>query len=97
MQHTILTIFFPRLQNSLGIRTRAETMTCSSQGTLQLFEVIDLTIEDNPDCPISIGHRLMSARQIDDAQAVKCKADVAVPVEAGVIRPPMSRPLPHAD
>jgi hypothetical protein len=72
-------------------------VACSSQSALQLFKVIDLTVEDYPDSSVSIGHRLMAAGQINDAQSVKCKADIAVPVEAGVIGSTMSGPLLHAD
>ena len=52
-------------------------MSAPFQFGAQLFEVVDLAIENDPDGFLLIRHRLMTAGQIDDGKPSKTQADRA--------------------
>src|SRR5437773_2802730 len=61
----------------------------------QLTMVIDLAIEDNPDRPVFVGHGLVSARQVDNAQAAKTKPHRTQNEFTPVIGAPMTDSVRH--
>ena len=67
----------------------------------EFFEVIDLTIESNPDRIIFIGHGLFACGgEIDDAQTLMPKTDRHIRCVQDqlpfVVRAPMAKGVTHA-
>jgi hypothetical protein len=51
------------------------------------LEVINLAIENDPDGTVLVREWLMTADEIDDAEAVEAEPDVALEIEPGIVRP----------
>ena len=71
-------------------------MAGASQRKAQFIEIVNFTIKYNPDSTVVIGHRLVATGQIDDAQPVECKADIAVGEDPRVIRSTVGGRFAHA-
>src|SRR5689334_19708623 len=56
------------MDDDFRIRVGPERMAGRLQFGSQLFEVVDFTVEDHPDGLRLVGHRLMTASQIDDGK-----------------------------
>ena len=70
------------MDQHLGIgMVRAEAVSLGVEFATQFAMVIDFAVEDDPDRPVLVGHRLMAAGKIDDGQPAKAQgAVVIVPV-----------------
>src|SRR5262249_13632830 len=95
MLYTVLAVVLPSFQNCLSIRTGLKAMASAHKGKPQLTKVIDFAIEDNPLTTVFIGHRLSTARNVDDAQSIGREANIAVAIKTVVIRPAMRRHFLH--
>src|SRR5438477_12672119 len=62
----------------------------------QLLKVIDLAVKDDPNCFVSIRHRLMSARQVDDGKPSKTQSNRTFGKVTFVVRSAMNHCLRHA-
>ena len=65
------TVFGPLLvsmQQDLGVRLGPEAVALGLQVGAQLVIVIDLAVEDNPDGPVFIRQRLVTADEVDNRQ-----------------------------
>src|SRR5882724_2856761 len=63
-----------------------ESMAGADQIRAQFLEVIDLAIEDYPHGSVFVGHGLVAARQIDDAEAPHAEAAATGDMIAFIIR-----------
>src|SRR5262245_56634042 len=62
------------MKQGLGVAPAFEVMTFSDESLAELAEVIDLSVEHNPEIPVLVGHRLgCGRRQIDDPETVMAK------------------------
>ena len=62
---------FVRMHDRFSVAGCAELVPALLQLVLQVAIVVDLAVEDDPDPPIFIAERLMSAGQIDNREATK--------------------------
>src|SRR3954447_5616240 len=53
-------------------------MSSRLEFSLDGFELVELSVDDDPRAPIFAGDRLIACREIDDAQACVSKAGLAV-------------------
>src|SRR5262245_1501088 len=91
--HAILLV---GVDNRLSVAVRAEDVALRQQRRTQRLIVPDLTIEGDPDVAALIGHRLVSASQIDDAKPRDAQADLPVEVYPTIVRPSMGEHSRHA-
>ena len=64
-----LSFFLIEMEDRLGITTGAIAVSSGLQFPSDLGMVVDLAVEDNPDGPILVCHRLMSTSYIHDRQS----------------------------
>ena len=63
--------------------------------SLQLREVVDLAVEDDPDRAVFVGDRLVTPRAVDDGEAAHGEADAPVQMAPVLVRPPVADGLAH--
>src|SRR2546426_3304532 len=68
------------LRVSAGVEAVATTFQCRAQ----LWEVVDLPIEDDPDGSVLVVDGLMSSGQIDDTQSTHAQCGTALSVDSFV-------------
>ena len=57
--------------------------------------IVNLAIEDDPDSLVFIGHGLLPPSQVNNRQAAHSKTNVALTVDALIIRASMGHHLAH--
>src|SRR5690242_8045397 len=57
------------VHQDLGIAAGLETMTLRLELDTQGGAVVDLAVEDGPDRPVLVAHRLVAGMQVDDREA----------------------------
>ena len=67
----------------------AEAMAERFELRPNLSEVVDLAVEDDPDCPVLVGQRLIAGGEIDDAETPMAEADAGADEEAVGVRSPV--------
>ncbi len=77
---------FIAVNDDLGIRARAKDVSERLELASKLVEIVDLTVENDPDRFLLIRHRLMSACNIDNRKAAKSEPNRAIYVVALVVR-----------
>ena len=85
------------MHDGFGILVRGEHVAPRLKIRSMVGVVIDFAVEDNLECPILIGHRLVSRRQIDDAQAAMGETNGALDEQACVIGSAMLQDVAHPD
>jgi len=75
-------------------------MAFSLQILSQSAEIVDFSIEDHPDGPVLVGHRLPTGlRQVDNAQPpvaeTATNTALMAAIDVGIVRPPMSQEIRH--
>jgi hypothetical protein len=84
------------MNDGFSIGTCSEVMAAREQVIAKLGEIVNLAIEHHPDAAVLIGKRLMTAGEIDDAEAPKTKTQTAVNENAFVIGTAMDDGVGHA-
>src|SRR5689334_23820932 len=90
------------MNDDFGISVTLELML-TQETILQFFEIIDLSIESDPNGSVFIRHRLGSARtEIDDRESLMCKPNISqiarmIHMNPALIRPAMSNNLTHSN
>ena len=64
------------LQDDFRVALRLERVALGDQLLPDLPVVVDLAVEDDPQGAADVGHRLVAAAEVDDAQAAMAEADV---------------------
>src|SRR5882724_8860485 len=88
--------FLVAVNNHFGIRVCAKTMAAFSKFSPQLFEVVDLAVQDDPDCFLCIRHRLVASGQIDDRETAKAETNRAIEKVALVVGTAMPNLFGHS-
>ena len=85
-----------QVDQDLGVAARPELVAPRDQLSAQRFVVVDLAVEHD-DCtlPSSLRHRLMAARQVDDAEPAHAEADAALDERAPVVGPAVADGVAH--
>ena len=83
------------MDDDLGVGVRIKRVTLADEVFLDLREVVDLPIEDDPDRLILIVDRLMAGRQVDDAQPAHAQGGLPVDIEPFVVGPAVDDDVGH--
>ena len=93
-------LFAPLLvtvDQDLGVAVALEDVALGDELALEIEEVVDLAVEDDPDRSVLVGHRLRAGRrEIDDRQAPVAEAERAFQVDAAAVGTAMRDHLGHA-
>src|SRR6266704_1080710 len=85
MVDTGVTIFFVKMQNSFGIAVCCISVTAFFQHSAEFEMVVDFSVEDNPDCPVLVGHRLVSTSHVNNTETPEAHRDWAVVQLASIV------------
>jgi hypothetical protein len=77
------------MQNSFGVAMGPELVAARQEIRTEIAVIINFAVERDPDGLVLIGDGLVTARQIDDAQAAVSQAHGSIQVKALIIRPSM--------
>src|SRR5262245_43190043 len=83
------------VNDGLGVGLRPELVSAALELGAQLLEVVDLTVEDDPDGLLGVGHWLMAAGQVDDGESTEAQPYRAVQVMALVVGTPVDDSRGH--
>ena len=84
-----------QMNDGLGVALGAEPMAVSHQLAMQFLVVVDLAVEDDPHGPVFVEHRLLSAFEIDDAEAPHAERDTVLDVNALLVGAAMHHHSTH--
>src|SRR3989442_3379999 len=85
------------MHDHLGVRTGPKAVTLRLQLGDQGVEVVDLTVEGDPDRPVLVRERLLAGREVDDREPPVAEPHVAAAAfDAGAYRHGIAGPLPAA-
>ena len=93
---TVVAPLFVGMNDDLRVASGAKAMTAGTEVGAKLEVVEDLTVEDDPDAVVLVGHGLLTGAQIDDRQPGVPKCRDPVPVQAELVRPSMLDGPDHA-
>src|SRR5271166_1002094 len=84
------------MDDHLGVRVCGEVMAAAQEFRPQLLEIVNFTIEHNPDRSVLIKHRLVASSQIDDTEAAHPEAGSVFDEDAFIVRAAVHDCLAHA-
>jgi hypothetical protein len=84
------------MNDDLGIALRVEIMAALFQVPAQFGEVVDLSVENDPDVFLFVVDGLMPAGKVDDAQSPHPQADGTLGIDAFIVRAAVHDRLTHA-
>ena len=85
------------MHDHLGVRTGPKAVTLRLQLGDQGVEVVDLTVEGDPDRPVLVRERLLAGGEVDDREPPVAEPHVAAAAfDAGAYRHGIAGPLPAA-
>ncbi len=79
--------FLVAVNDDFGVRPGLEAVTALLELRAQLLEVVDFAVEDDPHRLFPVGHRLVTAGEIDDRQATETQSEAARHQIPFVVRP----------
>jgi len=83
------------VDDDLGVGVGSEDVPPGEEVLLEVGEIENLAVVDDPDRPVLIGDRLLARFEVDDAQPAHAQGGPAVEVGAVVVRAPMDDGLGH--
>ena len=86
---------FIQVDDSLRVRPCPERVAAREVPAVQLFEVVNLSVEHDPDRLVLIRERLAAAFDVDDGESSVRQAQRAATVETLVIGPTMADGIGH--
>ena len=89
-------MFFVQVQDRFRVTVRAIDVAASFQLRAVVRVVIDLSVIGDVQRAVLVGHRLMTAGHIDDAQSAMAQTDGAVDEDALIVRATMRDDVSHA-
>src|SRR5215469_1838112 len=92
---TFRLIFLIGMDDHFGIAVCGETVATFLEFCSQFTEVVNFSVENNPDRFVFVVNRLVSAGQVDDAQSPHSQGDVISNEYALVVRPSVENRLAH--
>src|SRR5881275_3181542 len=84
-----------QMQDGFRVALGGERVAARDQTAPQLRVVVDLPVEHDHRRPILVEDRLVTAREVDDAEATHAQADGTVYVDALVVGAPMPDGVAH--
>src|SRR5262249_14578414 len=83
-------------EDHLGVRLRLEDEPGRFQHGAERAIVVELTVVDEPDGVVVVGHRLLPAGDVDDRQAAEAEADAVRGEQSFVVGTTMNHRVLHA-
>src|SRR6185437_10170809 len=83
-------LFFVEMNQGFGIAVRGKAMTLRDELAAQILIIVDFAVKNDPDRAVFVGNRLVSAREIDDAQPAHANGALTIDVDTLVIRTAMA-------
>src|SRR5947209_10837695 len=83
------------MDDHLGVCMRAKDMSLTLQFRPQIGEVVDFSIEDDENSTVFVENRLVTARQVNDAEPPHAQAHAIFDKNAFVVWPAMHDLLTH--
>jgi len=91
----VFSFFLIKVEDDLGIGARGELMSPTEQ-LLPEFQVVeDLAIERNPQGTVLVGHGLVAAGEIDDAEAGVRQTYAILRMKSSIVRSAMRQHPDH--
>src|SRR5712691_7689542 len=84
-----------QVNDHLSVSAGVEAVATSFQRRAQLWEVVDLPIEDDPNSSVLVVDGLMPRRQIDDTQPAHAQRGTPLSVDSFVVRSAVHDGLAH--
>jgi hypothetical protein len=84
------------MQDDFCVGVCAEAPAAADQVLAQLDVIEDFAVERDMQCAVVVRHRLLTGREVDDAQARVAKPDAAIEVNALPVRSAMRDGSDHA-
>ncbi len=94
--HAVVAPFLVGVHDRFGITQRPVPMTRRFERRTHVAVVVDLAVVDDPDRCILVAERLLSRRQIDDAQPPMAEGRACIDVAAPRVRAAMGQHRLHA-
>src|SRR5579864_6101839 len=95
MPYAVLAVFLVEMNDGFGIAVCAIAMAASDQILPQGAMIVDFAVEDDPDGTIFIADRLMSTRNVDDAETAHAEPDPALREESVIIGTAVRHDVAH--
>src|SRR5262245_50644884 len=83
------------MKNRFGVAVCTVDVTARFEVVAIICVVVDLPVVSDLECTVFVGHRLMAARHVDDAQTSMPQANIAVDEDPNVVRPAMRNYIAH--
>jgi hypothetical protein len=87
--------FFVEVDNGFGVTIRDEAVAAAFEIGTKFLEVVDLAIEDDPDGTVFIEDGLMTAGNVDNAEAGHAEAGTILREDALIVGAAMNDGLTH--
>jgi hypothetical protein len=84
------------MDENLGVAARAKVVAFGFQSPSQSGKIVNLAVEDRPDCSLFIRKGLMTTGKVDDGQSPESERGVLIEVGALIIRPTVHETAHHA-
>ena len=95
MLYAVGTIFFVKMNDGFRVAVRAVSMTQRLQLFAQSGMIVNFTVENNPGRAVFVAERLVSGRQINDAEAAHADPDRTRSVDSFIVRAAMDHGSAH--
>src|SRR6185436_11995071 len=86
---------FVRVHDDFGVGVRGKAVAGGFEIPAELLEVVDLAVEDDRDAAVLVVDRLMSGRDVDDAQPPHAEADPRLHERSLIVGPAVAYDLAH--
>ncbi len=83
------------VRDDLGVAAGLEPVPAARERCADVSVVVELAVLNGPDAPVLVGERLVTALDVDDAQATDAECDAVGGVGAAVVRPAMGHRVRH--
>jgi alpha-L-fucosidase len=94
--HAVSTLFFIKVDYDFGVSLCFEVVTATLKLGAEIEKVVDLTIENHPDGSVFVKDWLLTARQINNAEAAHSEGDITLDKDAFGIRTTVNDGFTHA-
>jgi len=94
--NTARPVLLPGMQDGFGVAVRAVAVAGGFQGRAQSGVVEDLAVEDDLGRAVLVGHGLVAAGQVDDAEPAVSEGGRRVQPDAAVVRSAVAEDVRHS-
>ena len=93
--HAVRSLLLIEVQHGFRVARRAECMTPREEPRPQIAIVVDLAVEDDDFGPVFVENRLVTAAQVDNAEASHSESDAPGHVQACIVGATMAQRVAH--